>query len=166
MVQRCGRAGRKRTGRVVMLVADNYSGTGDTEQQPRNESNKVALAEEGISRVDRILAHAAQTLRLHQQHNARMFPKNWPLPTMVLQNVGPSTLPQAKQNQLFLNEHASSTEDDRCVMNERLASLEEIGHSVPPRRTLKEMGSIIAKSFAVTDGAAAVGSMASSSVLK
>lgn len=78
LVQRCGRTGRKRSGKVVMLVSQGA------------EEGKVEKSHDDVSVISKALRNASKSMLLYA-HNPTMLPLNAPAPQMVLRDMQVAT---------------------------------------------------------------------------
>ncbi len=74
LVQRCGRTGRKRSGRVVMLVSEGL------------EEGKVERSAESAESIGKALRNASASLKM-ASHRSVMVPAHLPEPQMRLQRM-------------------------------------------------------------------------------
>jgi len=74
LVQRCGRTGRKRNGRVVILISEGI------------EEFKVDKSSDAAVSLGKTLRNASRSLQLYQD-SPNMFPVGWPQPVMQMRNI-------------------------------------------------------------------------------
>jgi len=74
LVQRCGRTGRKRDGRVVILISEGV------------EEFKVDKSSDDAVSLGKTLRNASRSLQLYQD-SPNMFPPGWPQPIMQMVDI-------------------------------------------------------------------------------
>lgn len=74
LVQRCGRTGRKRDGRVVILISEGI------------EEFKVDKSSDAAVSLGKTLRNASRSLQLYQD-SPNMFPVGWPQPVMQTRDI-------------------------------------------------------------------------------
>eukprot|EP01040_Poterioochromonas_malhamensis_P012069 gene12069-13191_t len=83
LVQRCGRTGRKRAGRIVLITAPSSSATSSTGQPPQGEDeDKLQQSYKSIRALNDLLKRASKTLRLWSR-SPRMIPDNIATPNIL-----------------------------------------------------------------------------------
>jgi ribosomal protein S14 len=105
LVQRCGRTGRKRSGRIVIISAPSLASSSTTTSQSsvansnsssssgatqETEEDKFEQSYKSIQMLNEILKRASRTIHLFSQ-NPRMIPSDCPLPELELKELGRSS---------------------------------------------------------------------------
>lgn len=111
LVQRCGRTGRKRSGKVVMLVSQGL------------EEDKVEKSHDDVSVIAKALRNASKSMLLYA-HNPAMLPRHLPPPQMVLQDMQVATFRPGEVAGGLAQMHKSSSSN-------RIA--QESTRSLPPQ---------------------------------
>lgn len=83
LVQRCGRTGRKRAGRIVLITAPSSSATSSTGQPLQgDDEDKLQQSYKSIRALNDLLKRASKTLRLWSR-SPRMIPDNIATPNIL-----------------------------------------------------------------------------------